>query len=108
MLEVMRGKKPDRPSSGFSDALWNLLLAAWDAEHRSQPSKRPFIQSVTNQLQEDVNEWDQLNDLPTPGGGDESCKPSAYFWMQGRPLRRYPLQQGYWGTPNGREMMVSA
>jgi len=77
MLEVMRGKKPDRPPSGFSDALWNLLLAAWDAEHGSQPSKRPPIQSIANQLQEDVDEWNQLNDLPTPDGEDESCKPSA-------------------------------
>jgi len=77
MLEVMRGKKPDRPTLGFSDALWNLLLAAWDAEHGSQPSKRPPIQSITNQLREDVDEWDQLIVLQTPEQGDESCKPSA-------------------------------
>ena len=77
MLEVMRGKKPDRPPLGFSDALWNLLLAAWDVEHGSQPSKRPFVQSIVNQLQEDVNEWGRFIILPTPEGGDESCKPSA-------------------------------
>jgi len=77
MLEVMRGKKPDRPPSGFSDTLWNLLLAAWDAEHRSQPSKRPFIQSIVNQLQEDVDEWDQDMILPPPEEGDESCMSSA-------------------------------
>ena len=77
MYKVMSGEKPGRPPSGFSDALWNLLLAAWDAEHRSQPSKRPFIQSIANRLQEDVGKWNQLLDLPTPEEGDEDCKPFA-------------------------------
>ena len=78
MLEVMRGKKPDRPPSVFSDGLWDLLLAAWDAEHGSQPSKRPFIQSIVNRLQQDVGEWNQHIDLSIPEGKDEDCKPSAY------------------------------
>jgi len=77
MYKVMNGEKPGRPPSGFSDALWNLLLAAWDADHRSQPSKRPFIQSIADQLQEDVDKWNQLIDLPTPEQGDEDCKSSA-------------------------------
>jgi len=77
MLEVMRGKKPGRPPSGFSDALWNLLLAAWDAEHGSQPSKRPSIQSIVDQLREDVDEWDQLIILPTLEQEEESCTSSA-------------------------------
>jgi len=57
MLKVMRGEKPDRPPAGFSDALWNLLLAAWDAEYRSQPPKRPSIRTISNQMKEDSNNW---------------------------------------------------
>jgi len=74
MLEVMRGKKPDRPS-GFSDTLWNLLLAAWDADYGYQPSKRPPIQAILNQLREDGEDWDEFFSAPRPleVEGKESC-----------------------------------
>ena len=55
MLEVIRGKKPARPPSGFSDALWNLLLLSWDAEYESQSPKRPSIQEILSQLRKDAN-----------------------------------------------------
>ena len=75
MLEVMRGKKPDRPPSGFSDALWNLLQAAWDAEYGSQPPTRPSIQTIFSQLKRDVNGWNQHIILSAPEQGDESRTP---------------------------------
>jgi len=90
MLEVMRGRKPGRPPSGFSDALWDLLLTAWDAEHGSQPSKRPPIQTILNQLLVDANEWDQLIMLPTPEQGGESCTSLARLLSHGEPLRHFP------------------
>ena len=70
------GKKPDRPPSGFSDALWYILLAAWDADYGSRPSKRPPIQSISNQLKEDADRWDEFIILPTEKG-DESCTSSV-------------------------------
>ncbi|KAF9647121.1 kinase-like protein [Thelephora ganbajun] len=59
-LEVTRGKKPDRPPSGFSDRLWNLLLKAWDLEDGFQPPKRPPVQPILNQMKEDADDWDQI------------------------------------------------
>ena len=56
ILEVaINGKKPDRPHPEFPDALWNLLLKAWDPEHQSKPSERPSIQQVMNQLKEEAS-----------------------------------------------------
>jgi len=67
MLKVMRGEKPDRPPAGFSDGLWNLLLAAWDAEHGSQPPKRPSIRRISNQMKEDASNWHKfIVPLPRP------------------------------------------
>ena len=60
MLTVMKGGKPDRPLSGFSDALWNILLKAWDPEYGSQPPKRPSIKTISNQMKEDSDDWDQF------------------------------------------------
>lgn len=73
-IEVaINGKKPDRPLSGFSDKLWNILLLAWDAEYGSQPPKRPSIQTILNQLKEDADNWDQFIILPASERGKESC-----------------------------------
>ncbi|KAF9647849.1 kinase-like protein, partial [Thelephora ganbajun] len=90
VLEIMSRKKPGRPPSGFSDALWDLLLAAWDTEHGSQPPKRPSIQTILNQLQEDANTWDQFIILPTPEQEDESCTSPIHLESQVGPLRQFP------------------
>ena len=60
MLNVIKGVKPDRPLSGFSDALWDLLLKAWDPEYGSQPPKRPSVKTISNQMKEDADNWDQF------------------------------------------------
>lgn len=66
MLEVVEGKKPSRPPSGFSDNLWNLLLEVWDPEYGSQPSRRPSIPSILDQMREDAEGWDQSLILGQP------------------------------------------
>lgn len=60
MLNVITGVKPDRPLSGFSDVLWNLLLKSWDPEYGSQPIIRPSVKTISNQMKEDANGWDQF------------------------------------------------
>lgn len=58
MLEVVGGKKPNRPPSGFSDDLWNLLLKVWDPEYGAQLPKRPSIPLILDQMKEDADDWD--------------------------------------------------
>ena len=53
ILEANRGRKPDRPPSGFSDGLGDLLSELLDPEHGSQPLRRPSVQSFSNQMRED-------------------------------------------------------
>jgi hypothetical protein len=57
MFKVLQGERPDRPPSGFSDQLWELLVTTWHAEQGSQPSKRPLTSTILYQLEEDVRWW---------------------------------------------------
>ena len=57
MYKVLQGERPDRPPSGFSDQLWELLVTAWHAEQGIQPSKRPPTSTILDQLEEDVRWW---------------------------------------------------
>ena len=54
---VLEGGRPDRPSSGLPDWLWELLVSTWSVEHRSQPSKRPSATTVLDRLREGVHSW---------------------------------------------------
>lgn len=74
MLEVMRGKKPNRPPLGFSDSLWNLLLKVWEPEYGPQPPKRPPIQPILDQLKQDANDWDRSVILPPPPQAEEETR----------------------------------
>jgi len=58
VLKLLEGTKPNRPPSGFSDKLWNLLLNVWDPEYGSQLPKRPSIPSILDQINEDADNWD--------------------------------------------------
>jgi len=77
MLKVMRGEKPGRPPAGFSDALWNLVLAAWDTEYWSQPPKRPSIRTISNQMKEDASNWHKFI-VPLPRLREEEEEFCAY------------------------------
>ena len=59
-MKVMTGVKHDRPLSGFSDALWDILLKAWDPEYGTQPPKRPPIGTILDQVKEDADDWDRF------------------------------------------------
>lgn len=88
ILEVaINGKKPDRPHPEFPDALWNLLLKAWDPEHQSEPSERPSIQQVMNQLKEDANDWDRFVILHTSKQGEPEESRASLVQLK----RRCPL-----------------
>ena len=71
------GGKPDRPLSGFSDGLWEILLKVWDPDHGSHPSKRPSVRTVMKQMKEDAEGWDQivtgLLGNPESGGSEGEC-----------------------------------
>ena len=88
----MRGEKPGRPPAGFSDALWNLLLAAWDAEYGSQPPRRPSIRTISNQMKEDADNWHQFI-VPLPRlqvEEEEFCAYPTRLTTWGDLLSRFP------------------
>lgn len=57
MYKVIEGDRPSRPSSGFSDQLWELLASTWRTEYGSRPSGRPPTSIILDQLNEDVCDW---------------------------------------------------
>ena len=57
MVKIFDGVRPDRPSSGFSDRLWDLLMATWAVKHAREPGRRPPAWAVLDQLKEIVDDW---------------------------------------------------
>ena len=57
MLKVMKGDRPDRPSSGLSETLWNLLVTTWAEQYAQKPCERPFVSTVLTRLKECVDDW---------------------------------------------------
>ena len=57
MLKVVKGDRPDRPSSGLSDALWDLLVATWVVQYARKPRERPSVSTVLIRLKECVGDW---------------------------------------------------
>ena len=57
MLKVVKGDRPDRPSSGLSDALWDLLVATWVVQYAQKPRERPSVSAVLARLKECVDDW---------------------------------------------------
>lgn len=60
IFKVVQGDRPDRPSPGFSDTLWDLLAKTWDTEDGPGSQRRPSTSFVRDRLQEDRNEWGKL------------------------------------------------
>jgi serine/threonine protein kinase len=54
---VLNGGRPERPSVGFSDALWGLLSQSWLHEDASMPPMRPSIPLFRAQLEQDGGKW---------------------------------------------------
>ena len=84
------------------------MLTAWDAEYGSQPSKRPSIQTILNQLKEDVSNWDRYDIPLVPKRGEESRASTTLSKNAARSTHTFPSQQHYWATPNGEGVMVNA
>jgi len=63
---VIGGTRPDRPKTGFSNGLWDLLRLSWSEEYESQESKRPPIPLILEQLQKDSSAWFATARLPFP------------------------------------------
>ena len=66
MFKVLQGERPDRPPSGFSDQLWELLVTTWRTEQGSQSPKRPPTSTILDRLEEDVRWWGKSIIPPTP------------------------------------------
>ena len=56
--KVLSGNRPERPTVGFSDLLWSLLVQMWLEEYESSPPARPNIVGILEQLQDEVGTWD--------------------------------------------------
>ena len=63
--KVIDGVRPDRPSTGFTDGLWNLLQLSWSEEYEGRESKRPPIGLILEQLQKDSS-WFYTARVPFP------------------------------------------
>ena len=57
MFKVMKGNRPDRPPSGFSETLWGLLVATWVEQYAQKPRKRPSASTVLTRLKKCVGHW---------------------------------------------------
>ena len=55
--KVLLGHRPDRPTVGFSDPLWTLLVQMWLEEHEHLPPARPNIADVLERLQDEEKTW---------------------------------------------------
>lgn len=57
--KILSGLRPDRPTVGFSDALWTLLTQTWleEPESSDSPSRRPNIANIIGVLQDETENW---------------------------------------------------
>jgi serine/threonine protein kinase len=64
--KVLTGARPDRPTVGFSNALWKLLTETWLEEFESSdsPSARPNITYILGQLQGEERSWSPTSGRP--------------------------------------------
>lgn len=57
MFKVVKGDRPGRPSPGFSETLWDLLVATWVEQYAQKPQERPSASAVLTRLKECVDDW---------------------------------------------------
>ena len=66
MLKVIKGNRPDRPPSGLSETLWDLLVATWVEQYAQKPQERPSASIVLARLKECVDQWGKSIVPPIP------------------------------------------
>ena len=92
MLKVVKGDRPDRPSPGFSDALWDLLVVTWVVQYAQKPQERPSASTVLTRLKEYAGDWGKLIIPLTPEDweDDDSTITASNFHRR----IRYPAVDG--------------
>jgi len=61
--KVLGGTRPDRPTEGFSEALWTLLTQTWleEFESSNSPSARPNTVHILERLQVEERNWSPMS-----------------------------------------------
>ena len=78
-----KGDRPDRPPSGFSETLWNLVVATWVEQYAQKPRERPSASTVLARLKGCVDDWGKsiIPLVPKDWGNAGSCRLSANDWQ---------------------------
>ena len=59
MNRVIHGARPERPPSGFTDELWEMLVASWVEERAGKPQRRLPIPAMLDRLKEIAEQWEK-------------------------------------------------
>ena len=59
MNRVIHGARPERPPSGFTDELWQMLVASWVEERAGKPQRRLPIPAMLDRLKESIEQWEK-------------------------------------------------
>ena len=59
MNRVVHGARPGRPPSGFTNELWQMLMASWVEERAGKSQKRLALPAMLDRLKESVEQWEK-------------------------------------------------